>query len=73
MCEVTMALQKGLVIEPGYGLINVQVSFITFFLWGLCALIHQDLWHMVFICSIQCFFLNQFVLDGKKKSESKSH
>lgn len=73
MCEVTMALQKGLAIEPGYGLINVQVSFITFFLWGLYALIHQDLWHMVFICSIQFFFLSQFALDCKKNSESKSH
>jgi len=43
MCEVTLALQNGLVIEPGYGLINVQVSFVTFILCGLCALIHQDL------------------------------
>lgn len=74
MCEVTMVLQNGLVIEPSYGLINVQLSFITFFLCGLYALIHQDLWHLAFICSVQGFFFNQFVLDWcQKQSESKMH
>lgn len=43
MCEVHTALQNGLVIEPGSGLINVQVQIVTVFLCGLRALIHQDL------------------------------